>query len=170
MGGMDGIDDRVSRIQDAWRLERPDLDVSPLGIVGRLHRLADALTEELLPVYRAHGLGEGDFDVLATLRRSGPPFECPAGELASSTMVTTGGLTKRVDRLEGAGLVSRRASTADGRGRLIALTEAGRAVIDSAFSDHVANEHRLLEGMPAEDRAVLERLLAEWLARVTPDG
>jgi DNA-binding MarR family transcriptional regulator len=163
---MSAIDDRVGRIQDAWRRERPDLDVSPLGIVGRLHRLADALTEELLPVYRAHGLGEGDFDVLATLRRGGPPFECSAGGLAASTMVTTGGLTKRVDRLEGAGLVIRRASADDGRGRLIALTEAGRTVIDSAFSDHVANEHRLLEGMPPADRAVLERLLAEWLVRV----
>ena len=96
--------DHVARIQEAWRRERPDLDVAPQGVIGRLHRVAARLTEELIAVYRDHGLGEGDFDVLATLRRAGAPYERTAGELAEHTMITTGGMTKRIDRLEAAGL------------------------------------------------------------------
>ena len=82
-----------------WHRERPDLDVSPQGVIGRLHRLAARLTEELVAVYAEFGLGEGEFDVLATLRRSGAPYELTPGELAAGTMVTSGAVTKRVDRL-----------------------------------------------------------------------
>ncbi|HBR88630.1 MAG TPA: MarR family transcriptional regulator, partial [Microbacterium sp.] len=99
--------DRVDRIQEQWRRERPDLDVSPQGIFGRLHRLSDALRRDLIAVYEQHGLGEGDFDILATLRRGGEPFQLAPGELARHTMVTTGAVTKRLDRLEAAGLVAR---------------------------------------------------------------
>lgn len=161
-----GPDDHVARIQAEWERERPDLDVSPQGVFGRLHRLAALLTDEVTVVYREHGLTEGEFDVLAALRRAGEPFERAPGELAQHTMVTTGAMSKRVDRLEGAGLVTRRASSDDGRGRVVALTPEGRRVIDAAFTDHIANEHRLLEGMPAADVRQLESLLAQWLARV----
>src|SRR5690606_32804451 len=113
--------DRVARIMSAWRRERPDLDTNPQGIIGRLHRLGDALTRELVPVYNSHGLGEGDFDVLATLRRTGAPFELQPSELALHTMVTSGAMTKRIDRLEAAGLVTRRPSGTDGRARVVAL-------------------------------------------------
>ncbi|MDO7883596.1 MarR family winged helix-turn-helix transcriptional regulator [Salinibacterium soli] len=157
--------DHVSRIQEQWRRERPDLDVAPLGVIGRLHRLANRLTDELVAVYRQHGLGEGEFDVLAALRRQGHPFELAPGELADHTMVTTGAMSKRVDRLEDAGLVSRRASEHDGRARVVALTDRGREVIDAAFADHMANEQRLLAEVPERDRATLERILREWLAR-----
>jgi DNA-binding MarR family transcriptional regulator len=158
----------VGRIQENWRRERPDLDVDPLGIIGRLHRLGILLTDELVAVYRAHGLTEGDFDVLATLRRQGEPYESVAGNLAESTMITSGGMTKRLDRLEGAGLVTRRASASDGRGRVVGLTDAGRQLIDEAFTAHVANEHSLLSGMPDSDRLAIERILAEWLGRLEP--
>jgi DNA-binding MarR family transcriptional regulator len=156
--------DHVERIQDEWRRERPDLDVSPLGVIGRLHRLADALRDDLKAVYRRHGLGEGEFDLLATVRRSGEPYELAAGELARRTMVTTGAVTKRIDRLEALGLVVRRVSDEDGRGRVVGLTDAGRRVIDDAFGDHVANEHRLLEPLDAEQRRMLEDLLRAWSA------
>src|SRR6478736_8490135 len=136
--------DHVARIQEEWHRERPDLDVSPQGVLGRLHRVAARLTDELTAVYAEHGLGEGDFDVLATLRRAGPPYERTPGELAEHTMITTGGMTKRLDRLERAGLVARRAAEGDGRGRVVALTPAGRAAIDAAFADHMANEARLV--------------------------
>lgn len=162
----DGRDDHVARIQAEWERERPDLDVSPQGVFGRLHRLAALLMDEITVVYREHGLTEGEFDVLAALRRAGEPFERAPGELAQHTMVTTGAMSKRIDRLEGAGLVTRRASSEDGRGRVVALTAEGRRVIDAAFTDHIANEHRLLEGMPAADVGQLESLLAQWLARV----
>jgi DNA-binding MarR family transcriptional regulator len=155
--------DHVARILDEWAGERPDLDVSPSGVIGRLHRLGAYLTDELAPVYAKHGLGEGDFDVLATLRRAGDPFERTAGELANHTMVTSGAMSKRIDRLERAGLVSRRASEADARARVIALTPAGRELIDRAFTEHVANEHRLVDVLSHGEAQQLELLLAKWL-------
>lgn len=155
--------DHVARIQQEWRRERPDLDVSPQGVIGRLHRIAARLTEELSTVYAEHGLGEGDFDVLAALRRAGEPFERTPGELAEHTMVTTGGMTKRLDRLEHAGLVTRRAAEGDGRGRVVALTPRGRTTIDTAFAAHMANERRLLDELAPGDAAVLERILTRWL-------
>jgi DNA-binding MarR family transcriptional regulator len=157
--------DHVARIQAEWARERPDLDVGPQGVIGRLHRLAGHLTEQLLVVYRRFGLGEGDFDVLATLRRAGPPYERAPGELAQFTMVTTGAMTKRIDRLERDGLVTRMRSTADGRGRVVALTAAGRELIDAAFTEHMHNERRLLDELAPEDAAALEVLLTTWLAR-----
>lgn len=157
--------DHVSRIQQEWQRERPDLDVSPLGVIGRLHRLAGHLTQELVAVYESHGLGEGDFDVLATLRRAGAPYERAPGELAQHTMVTTGGMTKRIDRLEKAGLVARRKSEADGRGRVVALTDHGLDVIDRAMTEHMANERRLLETLTPEEAAQLEAMLTTWLRR-----
>lgn len=160
--------DHVARIQAEWAKERPDLDTRAQGVIGRLHRLAGHLTEQLLVVYRRYGLGEGEFDVLATLRRAGPPYERAPGELARFTMVTTGAMTKRVDRLERDGLVTRRPSTVDGRGRVVALTTAGRELIDRAFTDHMANERRLLSELSEEDAAALETLLTRWLARVEP--
>lgn len=162
--------DRVAQIQAEWARERPDVDVTPQGVIGRLHRLAALLTEELCVVYRRHGLSEGEFDVLATLRRAGAPYERAAGELAEFTMVTTGGMTKRIDRLERAGLVTRRRNADDGRGRMVALTEAGRRLIDTAFADHMRNERRLLDALSASDAAQLERLLTRWLARAEPSA
>jgi len=158
--------DRVDRIVAEWARERPELDVSPIEVIGRLHRLAMRLTAELEPVFAAHGLGEGDFDVLSALRRAGEPFERRPSEIAEHTMVTTGAVTKRLDRLEAAGLVARRASETDGRGRVVALTPEGRRVIDAAFADHVANEARLLEALPTADRAALERILRAWITEL----
>lgn len=156
--------DHVARIQQAWARERPDLDVRPQGVIGRLHRVADHLTEQLCVVYRRYGLGEGEFDVLATLRRAGEPFERAPGELAAFTMVTTGAMTKRIDRLERDGLVTRRPSTSDRRARVVALTDAGRELIDQAFSEHMRNERRLLDHLTPEEAAQLESLLTTWLA------
>ncbi|MFI6799474.1 MarR family winged helix-turn-helix transcriptional regulator [Streptosporangium canum] len=157
--------DHVARIQKEWARERPDLDVSPQGVIGRLHRLAGHLTEQLCVVYRRYGLGEGEFDVLAALRRAGAPFERAPGELAAFTMVTTGAMTKRIDRLERDGLVTRRPSERDGRGRVVALTAAGKELIDRAFAEHMRNERRLVEELTPEEAAHLESLLATWLTR-----
>lgn len=156
--------DLVGWIQAQWHRERPDLDVSPIGLIGRLHRLGARLNEELLLVYSHYELGEGEFDVLATLRRTGPPYELVAGEIARYTIVTSGTVTKRVDRLEAAGLVTRRPSTEDARSRVVALTDAGLGVIDAAFTAHIRNEHRLLEALSPAERERLEELLVKWLA------
>ncbi|GAA4149900.1 MarR family winged helix-turn-helix transcriptional regulator [Leifsonia shinshuensis] len=158
--------DHVARIQEAWRRERPDLDPSPMGVIGRLHLVAGRLTDELVAVYGQHALGEGDFDALAALRRAGAPYERTPGELAQHTMVTTGGMSKRIDRLEAAGLVSRRASTTDRRGRVVALTPAGLERIDAAIADHLANERRLVGELSPADAKELERILTDWLARL----
>ncbi|MFJ6540658.1 MarR family winged helix-turn-helix transcriptional regulator [Streptomyces sp. NPDC091385] len=158
--------DRVAHIQEEWRRERPDLDVSPQGVIGRLHRLADRLTEELCLVYRRYGLGEGEFDVLCALRRAGAPYERAPGELAAHTMVTTGAMTKRIDRLERAGLVTRRRSGDDQRGRIVALTEPGRKLIDEAFTDHMRNERQLVDLLSPAEAEALETLLGVWLLRL----
>ncbi|MFD4657783.1 MarR family winged helix-turn-helix transcriptional regulator [Kitasatospora sp. NPDC058444] len=162
----DRDEDHVARIQAAWRRERPDLDVSPLGVIGRLHRLADRLTAELVLVYQRFGLGEGEFDVLAALRRAGAPYERAPGELAAHTMVTTGAMTKRIDRLERAGLVTRRPAVDDRRGRVVALTDAGLRLIDEAFTAHLRNEHRLLAHLSPEEAAALRGLLTAWQQRL----
>ncbi|HXH79418.1 MarR family transcriptional regulator [Nocardioides sp.] len=156
--------DHVGRIQQQWARERPDLDTSPMGIIGRLHRLADALHAELRPVFEAAGLSDGDFDVLAALRRSGEPFALTPGQLAETTMITSGTVTKRVDRLGAAGLVTRERVEHDGRVRRIALTDAGRVLVDQVLERHVANEERLLHGFSDIERARLARLLTQWTA------
>jgi DNA-binding MarR family transcriptional regulator len=163
IAGMDAAPDRVARIQAEWRRERPDLDPSPQGVIGRLHRLAGLLTEELAVVYARYGLTEADFDVLAALRRSGPPYARAAGDLADHTLITSGGLTKRVDRLVERGLVERRAGSTDARQRIIALTPAGVEAIDAAFTAHMANELRLIDAIGRADAALLELLLERWL-------
>lgn len=154
--------DHVGRIMAQWAVERPDLDVSPQGVIGRLHRLAARLTEELVAVYGEFGLGEGEFDVLATLRRSGAPYELTPSELGAQTMVSSGAVTKRVDRCVEQGWVTRRVSDNDARGRVVALTDAGFDVIDRAFGAHMANEHRLVGVLDEMERARLAHLLEKW--------
>lgn len=154
--------DHVDRILAQWAAERPELDVSPAGVIGRLHRVANRLTEELVAEYARFGLGEGEFDVLATLRRSGAPYSLTAGDLAAATMVTSGAASKRIDRCERQGWVTRSVDDRDGRGRLVTLTDAGRQLIDEAFTAHVANEHRLVAALGERDRAALARILRRW--------
>ncbi|MFI9390237.1 MarR family winged helix-turn-helix transcriptional regulator [Streptomyces bauhiniae] len=162
--------DHVARIQADWRRERPEVDVAPQGVIGRLHRLGARITEELCLVYGRYGLSEGEFDVLCALRRAGEPYERAPGELAAHTMVTTGAMTKRLDRLERAGLVTRRRSADDQRGRIVALTTPGHALIDEAFTAHMRNERRLVDLLSPSEAAALETLLKTWLARMEPPG
>jgi DNA-binding MarR family transcriptional regulator len=158
---MEQYADHAQHVVDQWTAERPDLDASPILVVGRLHRVALALTTELVRLYNAHGLGEGDFDVLATLRRSGPPYELTPTDLMDQTMVTSGAVTKRLDRLEGAGLVERRIAEGDRRSRIVALTDAGRALMDRVVPEHLANEERLLSALSPVERATLAALLGK---------
>lgn len=154
--------DHVGEILAQWARERPDLDTSPMGVIGRLHRLAARLDAELRTVFAEAGLGDGEFDVLATLRRSGAPYSLTAGELAASAMVSSGAVTKRVDRLVSRGLVRRDVGDADGRSRQVSLTEGGLALIEDLVPLHVANEHRLLSGLSELERSRLAHLLEVW--------
>lgn len=154
--------DHVARILAQWRAERPDLDPSPMGLIGRLHRLAAALEAELEPVFDAAGLCAGDFDVLAALRRAGEPFELSPGGIGASTMLTSGAVSKRLDRLEGLGLVDRRPDPDDARARRVRLTAEGLRAADDLVAAHLANEHRLVAGLSPAERDTLAALLATW--------
>jgi DNA-binding MarR family transcriptional regulator len=151
--------DGVDVILEQWRSERPDLDHSPIGIVGRISRLARELEQRLEPVYAEHGLEPGWYDVLATLRRSGPPYRLRPTDFANTLMLTSSGTTKRLDRLEQAGLIARAPDPADRRGVLIALTDAGRKLVDDTAEDHLDNERRLIASLTeAEQRALADLL------------
>jgi DNA-binding MarR family transcriptional regulator len=158
--------DSVDLIAAQWRRERPDLDPSPMEVIGRVSRLAALLQPELGRVFARFGINGGDFDVLATLRRAGSPFRLTPGELARSTMVTSGGMTKRLDRLEASGLVRREPDPDDRRGALISLTDEGRALVDRAVEEHLANEERLLAGLPPARRGQLASLLRDLVLAV----
>ncbi|MER6943950.1 MarR family transcriptional regulator [Nonomuraea sp. NPDC000554] len=149
------MSDAVDELLAQWARERPDLDVWPMGVVGRISRLARLMERELNGFFAAHGLGPAEFDVLATLRRSGPPYELTAGALLKSSMVTSGAITNRVDRLEGKGLVERLQSAEDRRSVPVRLTPRGLELVDELVALHVENEARLLAAL---DRADCDQL------------
>lgn len=158
MGRMSEID-RVARFVEQWGEQRPDLDPSPMGVIGRMRRISDDFTAALVENYRRFGIGEGEFDVLCALRRAGDPFALPQGEIAEHTMVTAGATSKRVDRLMAGGLVSRHPLAEDGRGRMVTLTQSGLTLIDEMYPIHLMTEEALLEPLDKAERAQLERLL-----------
>lgn len=153
--------DHVDEILEQWRRELPGLDRSPMGVIGRISRLAAMLQRELEEVFAEHGLNGGEFDVLASLRRSGRPFRLTPGALSRSLIVTTGGMTKRLRALEGAGLVRRRPDPDDRRSSSVELTKPGRKLVETVVRVHMANEERLLAGLDARQRAALAGLLRE---------
>ena len=160
--------DGVDAIIEQWRRERPELDHSPIGIVGRVSRLAREIEARLEPVYAEHGLEPGWHDVLATLRRTGPSYALRPSDFSGSLMLTSSGTTKRLDRLERAGLIARAPDPNDRRGVIITLTEAGRELIDRVTEAHMANEARLLEGLSTREREQLAGLLRKLGASLPP--
>ncbi|AFL54646.1 HTH-type transcriptional regulator PecS [Sinorhizobium fredii USDA 257] len=159
-----GDQDHVDKILAQWRSERPELDISAMGPLGRLARLRAHIAREQETVFAEHDLTSASFDVLATLRRSGPPFQLSPGELLAATMVTSGTMTNRLDQLERAGLVERLDNPEDRRGVIIALTPEGLKRIDAAAAAHVANQQRLIAGLEPEERSALDALLRKFLA------
>jgi DNA-binding MarR family transcriptional regulator len=151
--------DHVQHVLEQWRREAPELDRSPMGVVGRISRLAQLLQAELEPVFAAHGLNGGEFDVLASLRRSGRPYRLTPTELSKALMVTSGGMTKRLTALEGRGLIRRDPDPNDGRSTVVSLTREGSRLVEPALREHVANQQRLLGGLSNKERAELAGLL-----------
>ncbi|KOX20797.1 MarR family winged helix-turn-helix transcriptional regulator [Nocardiopsis sp. NRRL B-16309] len=156
--------DEVDGLIEAWRSQRPDVDVSPLEVFSRVSRLARHLDRARRTVFTEHSLETWEFDVLAELRRSGPPYELSPGRLLRATLVTSGTMTNRVDRLAAAGLVRRRPDPADKRGVLVRLTDQGAERIDAALASLVRYEESLLAPMPDDDREQLASLLRCLLA------
>ena len=159
MGSQSLERDEVDRLIAAWKRERPDLDLSPLAVLSRITRIA-----RHLDIARRDAFGDLEnwgFDVLAALRRAGEPHQLSPGQLMQETLVTSGTMTNRLDRLEELQLITRQPDPSDGRGSLVTLTRAGMRAVDSAMEDLLENERELLQNLSAKDREVLADLLSK---------
>ncbi|MBB2942753.1 DNA-binding MarR family transcriptional regulator [Actinoplanes lutulentus] len=155
--------DGVDRIIEQWAVERPDLETTAMGVFGRVYRLARLAEIATERAYAAFGIGRPEFDVLATLRRAGKPFQLSPGALAASMMMSSGGTTARLDRLERAGLVARSPDPNDRRGVLVNLTDKGRAIADAAVSAGLAEQQRLIAHLSPRQQTDLSALLGTAL-------
>lgn len=155
--------DHVDFITEQWARERPDLDVSAMGIIGRVARLYLAYQEEMQKTFGRHGLNAAKFDVLATLRRAGDPYRLSPGELLKATMVASGTMTNRIARLEADGLVRRQINPEDSRSFLIELSQEGLTLVNKVVEEHVVTQERLVAAMSQEEREGLQTLLSRAL-------
>jgi DNA-binding MarR family transcriptional regulator len=156
--------DRAAMAAEQWARERPDLDTGPMVLLGRLGEAALLIARDRLnPLFAEFGLQPGEFDVLATLRRSGTPYALTPTALYEAAMISSGSMTNRIDRLENAGLVERRSNPADKRGTLVALTTNGLALIDRAVEAHIANQQSIISGLDDQERGQLAALLGKLI-------
>lgn len=156
--------DRAGQAAEDWRRERPDMDGFPMEVLGRLMEAAQVIARDwLTPVFVEHGLQNGEFDMLATLRRSGEPYALTPTALYEAAMMSSGGMTARIDRLEKAGLIERRKHPTDRRGVLVVLTPKGLDVIDHVLPLHIANERKVLSSLTRVEQRTLNELLAKML-------
>ncbi|RUQ98123.1 MarR family winged helix-turn-helix transcriptional regulator [Labedella endophytica] len=151
--------DHVDHILAQWAIERPDLDVAPMGVIGRLSRAVARVQSQLDATFTRHGIDSGTFDVLATLTRQGAPYRITPAQLAEDAMVTSSAVAQRLNRLEALGLIRRLPHPEDRRGKLVELTSAGAELVDSVLPDHLATEEDLLSSLSAEERRTLASLL-----------
>jgi DNA-binding MarR family transcriptional regulator len=156
--------DEVDDLVTAWRAQRPDLDVEPLQVLSRISRLARHLDIARRGAFASHGLESWEFDVLSALRRQGPPFQLTPGALLRATLVTSGTMTNRIDRLAAADLVRREPDPRDKRGVLVTLTERGMARVDAALADLLRRERALLAGLDSDERRHLADMMRTLLA------
>jgi DNA-binding MarR family transcriptional regulator len=156
--------DGVDRILEQWATERPELETEAMGVVGRIYRAAKAAGDLATEAYAEFGITRADFDVLATLRRSGAPYQLSPSALTASLMLTSGGVTGRIDRLERNGLVRRTPDPADRRGQLVTLTDKGRELIDEAVVAGLETQEEFLSALPPAKRKQLDSLLRQLLS------
>ncbi len=161
--------DRLDALVDQWRAVRPDLEVDVMAEVARVLHVARLMSERLAALAAEHDLQTGEGDVLFTLFRAGPPHRLSPTELADSTLVTTGTMTNRLDKLEARGLVRRIPNHDDRRSLAVELTAAGRRMVDRLVGEHVANEQQMLSGLSEREREQLTRLTRKLLAHLTSD-
>ncbi len=158
------VHDDVDEIVAAWRRERPDLDPEPLHVFSRLSRLARRLDLDRATAFGDHGIDGWEFDVLSALRRAGDPYELSPGRLVQETLVTSGTMTNRIDRLAAKGWVERAPSPTDRRGVIVRLTDAGRNAVDGAMADLLDRERDQLSELGAAEITELTALLRRLLA------
>jgi DNA-binding MarR family transcriptional regulator len=159
MGRIGLMQDEVDRLVEAWARERGDLDLRPMEVLSRVTRLGHHLDRARRQAFAEHDLEPWEFDVLAALRRAGAPYELSPGRLLRETLVTSGTMTNRVDRLAARGLVERLPDPRDRRGVLVRLTDSGRSTIDGALSGLLDRERALLAALPPADQQRLAALL-----------
>ncbi len=157
------VHDEVDRLVAAWQRQRPDLDVTPMQVLSRVTRLARHLDRERRAAFAAHRLESWEFDVLAALRRAGPEAQLTPGQLIRETMVTSGTMTNRIDRLGARGLVTRENHAGDRRVVLVRLTATGQRAVDDAMSDLMDAERRILAELPLDQRKPLAASLRKLL-------
>ncbi|WP_067222176.1 MarR family winged helix-turn-helix transcriptional regulator [Stappia indica] len=155
--------DHVDRLRAQWARELPDLDTEPMAILGRARRLTLLAGASIEKTFAAFGLDRGEFDVISTLRRAGPPYRLTPTDLYSTLMISSGGLTHRLGRLEKAGLVAREKSASDGRSVEVVLTPAGISLAEEAFRADMTNETRYLTSLAPAEREALAGLLRRLL-------
>lgn len=168
-GTIEGMRDEVDRLVEAWQRERPDLELDPMRVLSRVSRLGHHLDRARRASFTDHGVESWEFDVLAALRRAGAPYELSPGRLIKETLVTSGTMTNRVDRLVARGLVERLPDPHDRRGVLVRLTEEGRAKVDGALASLLDRERELLGGLDAPAQRRLAGLLRDLLAPFEPE-
>ncbi len=159
IGRLNGVRDEVDRLVEAWGRERADLDLGPMEVLSRVSRLGHHLDRARRSAFSEHDVEPWEFDVLAALRRSGTPYQLSPGRLLKETLVTSGTMTNRVDRLVRRGLVERLPDPSDRRGVLVRLTPAGRATVDGALEGLLSRERALLTGLDAAEQRTLAGLL-----------
>jgi len=155
--------DAIDELLAAWRLARPDLDAAPLALVGRVLVLARGLERRVDAALSKHGLTLGQFDILATIRRAEQSRGLTPTQLLQSVVLTSGGMTNRLDKLEDAGLIARKPDPADRRGVVVTLTAKGRRVIDAATATRFSDAAKSLPALSARDRGKMETMLRGWL-------
>ncbi|MFJ8163200.1 MarR family winged helix-turn-helix transcriptional regulator [Streptomyces sp. NPDC096136] len=160
----DTAPDAVDAITDQWYAVRPDLDTTPMAVFGRIYRISKAMGDAVEREYNRHGVSRGEFDVIATLRRSGSPFTLSPRELSATLMLTTGGMTGRLDKLEKAGLLTRSPDPHDRRGLQVTLTERGLALVDEAVTAGIEVNRAALADFAPEEVDALGGLLRKLLA------
>ncbi|WP_182525802.1 MarR family winged helix-turn-helix transcriptional regulator [Nocardioides dongkuii] len=156
--------DEVDELVEAWARERADLDLAPVSVFSRISRLGRHVDLARRAAFTAHGIESWEFDVLAALRRAGSPYELSPGRLLRETLVTSGTMTNRVDRLAARGFVERSPDPDDRRGVIVRLTTEGKTAVDGAFEALLDAERELLAGLPAPEREQLAGLLRTLLA------
>ncbi|MFE2327666.1 MarR family winged helix-turn-helix transcriptional regulator [Streptomyces sp. NPDC059385] len=156
--------DAVDAIAAQWHVVRPDLNTEPMEVFGRIYRIARAMGDEMERAYARFGISRGEFDVVATLRRSGEPYTLSPRQLSATLMLTTGGMTGRLDKLEKAGLLSRKPDPHDRRGLQVTITDRGLALIDEAVTAGLEVQRAALTGLDDEEAEVLGGLLRKLLA------
>ncbi|MEZ8086004.1 MULTISPECIES: MarR family winged helix-turn-helix transcriptional regulator [unclassified Vibrio] len=156
--------DAIDRVVEQWAKEKPELDTEPMAMMGRIMRIAKYMETQVAELHKKYDMKLGEFDVLATLRRSGKPYRLTPSELIGSMMLTSGAMTNRLDKLEAKGLISREHSKEDRRSVSVQLTKDGLILIDQMMTEHVETQKKLVKSLSASQKKNTNQLLKTWLS------